>query len=291
LFAVCSFVHTTPEGLRVMTVTQMDDGPTDGVPQSALLGTDLDTLVVVDFGTPVSYSADLTVAPDGRVERTWLPAALDDGAFVTRVGSQRTKLTVAIGRPPLGPRDMVHLANGTELFAVHTRPEPRRVRKALSGAERSWGADPLLAGTRGALFDEAAIAPYLDPLGLHTVGVDPVYDVVGSTPDGRRLWLTTLQWDDGPARHLLFLAARNGPFTLAGKAIVPSGQGDRPVLITVPDRQGTLVAAAGAHLRHRAATGGWLPGDTDVALLPPEAVEVEVAVPGRAPEVLPVPGR
>jgi hypothetical protein len=264
----------------------MDDGPTDGVPQAGLLGPDADVLVVVDFGAPVLYSPDLTFNSDGEVVRIWQPALFTDSAFVTRVPPQKARITVAIGRSSLRQRDIVHLAND-----FMRRPSGQRqvqpVQKALPGADRAWRTDQL--DPQNLPWDqlEEALKPFLDPCGVHLSGADPVYSVIGSTPDGHRLWLYSLQWDDYPSRHLLFLAPpRDGAFASAGFVSVPPGGRDT-LIFGLANRQGILFARAGAELRYRTAAG-WQPAEADVVLVPPDGLEAEVTVPGTEPQRYPL---
>ena len=144
LWAVSSFVHTTPAGLRIMVMTHMSDAGTDGVPQAALLGTERDVLAVVDFGEPVHYSPELSYAADGRVDRDFQPLPFLDGAAVRRVPPQRTKITIAVARHPFRWSDVVHLANDSEILFANGRGQrgPQLVTHVLPGAERVWGGDP-----------------------------------------------------------------------------------------------------------------------------------------------------
>jgi len=286
VFAMCTFIHTMPDGLEPMIVTQMDDGPTDGVPQAGLLGPDADVLVVVDFGAPVLYSPELAFNSDGIAVRAWQPAPFTDGAFVARIPQQKTRITVAIGRSPLSRFDIVHLANDLARHPSGQR-QPELIQKTLPGADRAWRADQL--DPQDLPWDrmEEALMPFLDPCGVHRSGADPIYSVIGSTPDRRRLWLYSLQWDDYPSRHLLFLAPPNdGAFTPVG--FVSTAPGGRDTLIFgLPDRQGTLFARAGAELRYRTAAG-WQPAETDALLAPPDGLEVEVTIPGAEPQRYPL---
>jgi hypothetical protein len=286
LFAVCSFIHTTSTGLRIMTWTQMHDGGTDGVPQAALLGTEYDVLVVVDFGEPVYYSPDLSYTPDGRVARDFQPLPFVGGAAVQRVPAQRAKVTIAIGRRPLGWRDTIHLTNGTEILFGNGKDQrqPQLVTHVLAGAERVWGGDPVkVIGDKRDQF-EPALKGYVDEVGHHTVGNHPLLTIYGATPDGRRLLLNTIQYDDDPVRHLLMLAPPDGRFTVVEVAFVPLGSGE-PVRLRLPDGQGTLLAAEGAALRYRVAGGSWLDAGRDAALVPASAIEAEV-LRGGVPQVI-----
>jgi hypothetical protein len=275
-----------PGGLEPMIVTQMDDGPTDGVPQAGLLGPDADVLVVIDFGAPVLYSPDLAFNSDGEVVRTWQPAPFTDGAFVTRIPPQNARITVAIGRSPLRRRDIVHLANDVMRHPSGQR-QPQLVQKTLPGADRAWRADQLDPQNQPWDQVETALTPFLDPCGMHLAGADPIYSVIGSTPDGRRLWLYSLQWDDYPARHVLFLApSRDGAFAATGVISVPPGGRDT-LIFGLPGRQGTLFVRAGAELRYRTAVG-WQPAETDAVLVPPDGLEAEVTIPGAEPQRYPL---
>jgi hypothetical protein len=131
-----------------------------------------------------------------------------------------------------------------------------------------------------------ALTDYVDQVGSHAAGTHPLLSVYGATPDGRRLLLQTIQYDDDPARHLLLLARPDGPFTVVAGMLVPFGSRE-PVRLRLPDRQGTLVAADGAGLRYRVTGGTWQDAGRDAALVPPDAVEAEISR-DATPELIPL---
>ena len=116
----------------------------------------------------------------------------------------------------------------------------------------------------------------MDAVGHHTVGSHPYLTVYGATPDGRRLLVETIQYDDDPARHLLMLAPPDGQFTVVAAAFVAAGSPE-PVRLRLPDGQGTLLAAEGASLRYRVAGGAWQDAGRNAALLPADATEADIS--------------
>ncbi|MEK8105277.1 hypothetical protein NKG94_08970 [Micromonospora sp. M12] len=73
-------------------------------------------LLVLDFGQPVQFSAQLRSMPDGKVERTFEPVAFHNGAAVLSVPPQRTKLTVALSRTPVERQNMIHIDGTSEIY-------------------------------------------------------------------------------------------------------------------------------------------------------------------------------
>ncbi|MEU4474978.1 hypothetical protein [Micromonospora sp. NPDC023888] len=268
------FVEPTADGPRIGTLTVVDDTGTDGIEQAALFGPQRDVLLVLDFGQPVEFSADLRYLPDGKVERTFTPVAFRDGAAVMSVPPQRTKLTVALARTPVSRENMVHI-NNTELIQFpggQDRPAPPLIRHTLPGAQQVWGTDPAAEQVSA---PAEAIADYIDPVGVHTHNGSPRLWVYGATPDGRRLLVETIQYDDDPSRVIALLAGRDLPFeAVAGTTVDWSAP--LPVQLRLPDDQGVLVAAEGSALSYRVAGGQWQDAGRNAALLPAAATDVRV---------------
>jgi hypothetical protein len=99
--------------------------------------------------------------------------------------------------------------------------------------------------------------------------------VKGATPDGRRLLLQTVQYDDDPARVIALLARDDAPFTVAASGFA-DWNAPLPVRLRLPDEQGILVAAEGAALSYRVGSGKWRDAGRDAALLPADATEVRI---------------
>ncbi|MEU8331975.1 hypothetical protein [Micromonospora sp. NPDC048839] len=268
------FVEPTADGPRIDTLTRVDDSGTDGLEQAALLGSQRDVLLVLDFGQQVEFSADLRYLPDGKIERTFTPVDFRDGAAVLSVPPQRTKLTIALARTPVSRANAIHI-NNTELILTpdsQDRPASPLLRHTLPGTEQVWGIDPAAEEVSA---PTEAIADYLDPVGVHTHNGSPRLTVYGATPDGRRLLVETIQYDDDPTRVIALLAGRNLPFEAVASTTV-NWQAPLPVRLRLPDDQGILVAAEGSALSYRVGDGQWQDVGRNAALVPAAATDVRV---------------
>ncbi|MFI6237537.1 hypothetical protein ACIBD9_28580 [Micromonospora sp. NPDC050784] len=268
------FVEPTAGGPRVRTLTQATDTETDGLEQAALLGPQRDVLLVLDFGQPVQFSAQLRSMPDGKVKRTFEPVAFQDGAAVLSVPPQRTKLTVALSRLPVERQNSIHIDGTSEIYFPDNkdRPAPPLLRHTLPGAEQVWGTDPAVKEVNA---PTEALAEYIDPVGVHTHNGSPLLWVYGATPDGRRLLVETVQYDDDPSRVIALLARKYLPFE-AVASTTADWSAPLPVRLRLPDDQGVLVAAEGSALSYRIGDGQWQAAGRNAALLPATATDVRV---------------
>ncbi|MGC4869290.1 hypothetical protein ACLQ3B_28060 [Micromonospora sp. DT53] len=268
------FVKPTADGPRVGTLTQVTDTGTDGVEQAVLLGPQRDVLLVLDSGQPVEFSPQLRRAPDGKIQRTFEPVAFRDGAAVLSVPPQRTKLTIALSRTPVERRNAMRIEGTSEIYfpGNKNRPEPPLIRHTLPGAEQVWGIDPAAKGVNA---PTEALAEYLDPAGAHTHDGSPLLWVYGATPDGRRLLVETVQYDDEPSHVIALLARKYLPFE-AVASTTADWSAPLPVRLRLPDNQGVVVAAEGSALSYRVGDGQWQDAGRDAALLPATATDVRV---------------
>ncbi|MEU8127310.1 hypothetical protein AB0B68_08845 [Micromonospora sp. NPDC049049] len=268
------FLEPTAGGPRVRTLTQATSSETDGLEQAVLLGPQRDVLLVLDFGQPVEFSAQLRYEPDGKVERTFEPVVFRDGAAVLSVPPQRTKLTVALSRTPVERQNAIHIDGTSEILFPDNkdRPAPPLLRHTLPGAQQVWGTDPAAAEVNA---PTEALAEYIDPVGAHTHNGSPLLWVYGATSDGRRLLVTTVQYDDDPSRVIALLARTYLPFE-AVASTTADWSAPLPVRLRLPDDQGVLVAAKGSALSYRIGDGQWQDVGRDAALLPATATEVRV---------------
>ncbi|MDO3700951.1 hypothetical protein Q3W71_04560 [Micromonospora sp. C28SCA-DRY-2] len=111
--------------------------------------------------------------------------------------------------------------------------------------------------------------------------------VYGATPDGRRLLLRTIQYDDDPARVIALLARGDAPFQAAASGFA-DWTAPLPVRLRLPDGQGILIAAEGAALSYRVGAGRWQDAGRNAALLPAGATEVRVTAPDGETATVPV---
>nr|WP_161556684.1 hypothetical protein [Micromonospora acroterricola] len=268
MVAVAAFVEPTADGPRVMAPESVTDAGTHGNSQAALLGPDRNVLLVLDAGAPVEFSPELRYTADGRIDRTFQPVAFRDGAAVLQVPPQRTKITVALARTPVSMANQVHITNATDILFPDGEDLPQPTfSHTLAGAEEVWGDKDVS--------EVPAFDAYYDAGGAHTHDRSPLLYIKGATPDGRRLLLQTIQYDDDPARVIVLLARDNGPFTVAASGLV-DWKAPLPVQLRLPDEQGILVAAEGAALNYRIGAGKWHDAGRDAALLPDNATEVRV---------------
>ncbi|GLI01280.1 hypothetical protein [Phytohabitans aurantiacus] len=272
-----AFVVPTAKGPRILTLEQLyGSGYVDGNSQAVFLGPDRDTLLVLDFGRPVEYSPSMSYAPDGRIVRQHLPVTFRDGAASLPVPPQRTKVTVAVGRAPLSRDTRIHIVNESEILfpGGEDRGEPKRYDYVLPGADLAWGAavDP----TKRPLGAVVAFEPFIDIVGTHAVNPEaPSLSVFGGTPDGRRLLIETIQYDDDPGHAVAILGRGESEYTVVVTQSVDWTE-PLPVRLRLPDGQGTLVAAPEAKLEYRAAVGAWQDAGRGAALVPVGAIEVRV---------------
>ncbi|MER5332890.1 hypothetical protein [Micromonospora sp. NPDC002717] len=282
------FVEPTVDGPQVMTVETLTDAGTEGNSQAALVGPQRDVLVVLDAGAQVEFSPTFRYAADGRIERTFQRVTFRDGAAVLPVPSQRHRLTVALSRPPVSVENTVHISNASQILFPDGQdsPQPRQLIHTLPGAERAWGPNPAGQADPAAHYADP-LAAYIDAGGNHRVGDSPLFTLYGATPDGRRLLLQTIQYDDDPARVIALLARDGAPFQAAASGFV-DWQAPLPVRLRLPDGQGVLVAAEGAGLSYRIGSGRWQDAGRDAALLPADATEVRVTAAGGEVVTVPV---
>jgi hypothetical protein len=278
--AMRAFVRPTARGPQVMRLEGMDEReePDVGYAEAALMGADRDLLVVLDTGRPVEYSTRLRYAADGKVQRTFRPVVFDDGAAVLPVPAQRTKITVALRRIATPTRGVVIVNFHEVLFPDgRGRPQPPEYQHLLPGAELVWGRDPQTTALTS-VTEAGALAAYVDHGGSHAHGGSPLLTLYAATPDGRRLYMTTMQYDDDPSRVIALLARGDAPFAVVASAFVDWAE-PLPVRLPLPDGQGTLVAAEGAALSYRSGAG-WRDAGRDAALIPAGATVVRVTPSG-----------
>ncbi|GFJ94760.1 hypothetical protein Prum_084020 [Phytohabitans rumicis] len=134
-----------------------------------------------------------------------------------------------------------------------------------------WGADRQ-GVVRRYVDDVSALAPYIDPAGYHTHNGSPLLTVYGVTPDGRRLLVQTIQYDDDPSRVIVLLARGDAPFQPVASGFA-NWKAALPVRLELPDGQGILVAAEGKRITYRL-NGTRHDAAPNAALLPPGATNI-----------------
>jgi hypothetical protein len=282
-----AFVEPTADGPVLTTIESITEADFGRISPAVLLGPDRDVLLVLDTGTPVQLSPDLRYTADGKIKRTFRPVAFRDGAAVLRVPAQRTKITIALSRTPISLENSVNITNAQQvLFPNGNSPRPPEHVHILPGAQQVWG-DPAKHETPSAPGADP-LADYVDTVGYHTNDGSPLLSIYGITPDGRRLMLQTIQYDDDPARVIAMLARGNGPFTVAASAFA-DWKAPLPVRLRLPNGQGVLVAAERATLSYRVGAEKWRDAGRDAALLPATATHIRVTAPGGSTTVTAAP--
>lgn len=278
--AAVGWIEPTQEGPRVSSVSSVNE-PTrmEDIAQAILLGSQRDVLLVLDFGWPVELSTELRYAPDGKVVRRYQPFVFDDGAGWRHVGRQLGKITVALRRSD-GQPVQVFISNASTVLnpEQETMPMPERFEYTLPGASLPQDRDEVLS----------ALEPYQDIDGAHTEDPRlPRLTIRGATPDGRRLLVDTIQFDDDPTRVVAMLARGEAEYQAVASSFV-DWKVILPVRLRLPAGQGTLVAAPHAALQHRAGGGRWHDAGRNAALLPATATEVRVTPAAGPAQVVPL---
>ncbi|OLF18677.1 hypothetical protein [Actinophytocola xanthii] len=105
----------------------------------------------------------------------------------------------------------------------------------------------------------------------------PDWTVVAGMADGRTVVLGEWQELDNPAQLYAVLLDREGRVRSVEHVAAADRNNPLPVVYRLPDEQGTVVAAFGEQLSWRGSPSSpWSEPVDDVALLPPDATEVQV---------------
>jgi len=250
------------------------------------------TLLVVTRDTPVFVSVGVSWSPDGLVVRQWERLTVTDGVGVlTRhggTGPNEVRLVTSAGSPT------VTKAAG-ELYPVvasaYVASGGRTDRPTTSSP--STGLLPW-EGTGNRRLQMEIGAPPEPPLpadvvpsvvsalksgGVLDVGTASTianWSVVGGLPDGRSVVVVEFKEEARPSRIAVVLYGADGKVerTSSKPTDLTSAL---PVMIRMPDGQGWVVAAWRATLKYRTEVGGaWQTVSDNAALLPDDAVQVEV---------------
>jgi hypothetical protein len=276
-----------PGGGRLTVESQAVWTPEQGATYSHayLIGADRDVLLLRDPGSPVYYSTDLGYRADGRVNRYFRTVAFVGGAAVLTVPTQREQITVAVSTDLESSVSAVRLANVHDLRTGSGRPVSGvfGMSGMLSGAAAAWP-PAALEGSEEAerAWAYPALVPYLDVGGTAPYSINPDLHLIGGTPDGRRLLVRTQAVSNGRARVLVVWGPTDG-VPVVRYAGTRDVAGPLELALRLPDRQGVVVAAPNATLRHRVGPGPWSPPLENWELLPDATTEVEVTAQGGRP--------
>lgn len=249
------------------------------------------TVLLVDRGTPMFWSASPGNGPDGRITRAWQPVEIKDG--------------VGILQSPDGcnPSDMRVLARATQpapddrnLDGLLTlQPASEYLTFAKTGklaVVYPGGPDNRLYWMDAPAHDMRAGAPFakvptnldsfffeeLTRAGMIDTGARSttlgLWYIVAGLPDGRGAIVSEVQVNPSPSRIYTVLLKPDGSVdrVFGGDNTDPAAT--LPVKVHLPDGQGWIVADYGSTLRYRTAvdnTAGYSP-----ALIPEGVTQVEV---------------
>lgn len=279
-------IATDPaDGVRKLVGSTNPRDPA-GLGESFQFGWQDRTFLVLDRPTPVYLSQAAAWDHDGRAHRTWTLVKMDDGVGLWTVpeGSDpATTRLVATDDPPTATVSADRL--------LTTRPASSYVRDGIHARRTGAPAVPAAvdrlfsAGTRLLVGADARTPPIdVDPVallraaGMTDLGPDPragTWRIRGRLPDGELVLVGEYQQNPRPsALYAVLLTDRGTPEqVLRGSEVEPSSV----AVVRLPDDRGWVAAADGKQLRYRTSTGGdWLGSDTSAALLPHDAVQVQV---------------
>lgn len=257
-----------------------------------------------ESGDPV-ISPEWKQASDGAGKRTWTAmTTLDGDVRFAELPARTRPEEVRVGKSAIADATTSRDAHDLSLFvfpATRYAEGWERQTKIVIDNRLPWGfkpgtdVSPLVVRIGGAeplpdpdldlLFEAAEHARMQDPL-LH-VWLTGYLSVVADLSDGSHVEAVELQpTTSGPTG---FYAVIDHPSR--GESMVYGGPIDRdatlPARVKLPDDQGWIVAHYQADLRYRTSPdGAWLDAGTHGALLPADAAQVEVTLPGKAPEVV-----
>ena len=255
------------------------------------------TVLVVDRGLPLYFSAAAQTQPDGTITRDWQQLTVTDGVAVTQVpeGAQAAdaRVLVRAARPapndrnyngflPLEPASGYLLGGVSPTLDDNHLPWPRLSGGATptpgTGDDRviRVGANPTVPGDV-----INSLGGWLEERGFIDLGIwhssPGLWSVAAGLPDGRTALVGEYQQESDPSRLYAVLVDPAGQV----QTVQYGGQLDPtaplPVAIRIAGAQGWVVAAPGSHLRYRTASDGqWIDGGAEAALLPDDAVQVQV---------------
>jgi len=263
------------------------------------------TVLVVDRGLPLFYSPGPRRLEDGRPTRDWQALPVTDGVAIAQVpdGSDGAEAVVlARPMPPATNRDVagrVMLDDAAEYLAAvdarrlgrdYTRHFPeidKRVRWPI-GAMSVGEPRPVDVGHPGKMVTALQQTDLLDIAGTSYIGL---WSVVAGLSDGSTVVVSEVQEGSRPSRAYGVLYGANGEIAGAffGNDIDPIAM--LPVRVRLPNGLGWIVADRGSMLQYRTAVGGpWQPAGVDAALLPANAIAVEVRRSGVTPMIVDLTG-
>lgn len=243
------------------------------------------TVVVVDHGSPLTWSYEHSYRAGGGIELTDRPVRFTGGVAVLTVPPGVDAGRLEVTRPgPVRPGAGRLLALGADPGAGPEgvrlpwgdKQDPDGGLYPVAGADR-WPEPEKEGGSRyfqllGTL--QRAVSTLPTDISLSGGAGDDLWYAYGATPDGRRLVATDLAATGDPSRAYVALLDAAGR-----SAVVVGGPITRtdlvPVRVRLPAGQGWLLAAEGRTFTWTA--GGRAESSPDAALVPVGATDVRAA--------------
>jgi hypothetical protein len=282
-----SVVSETAAGLKAQITGLGKRWPEDWGKIGALLGENEDVLLVVDPRRPVGWSTERRMADDGKIIRDYTPLRFTDGVAAVAVPAQKNGRTLDLAWLVDG------LAGWPEVIGTSMRPQPgSQPEPTILGAATGRGCDSggahIIIGDGNGVGripmmtaeDRQHLAPWVDS--IYPAQESPA--MCGTTTGGRELRAYLIYGDGLPMRMVAVVGPADGEAKTAG-VVLPEGAFPG-VALRLPQDQGFLVLAPDAGLRWRAADGAWQDTERIIAIVPPEARQVETTVAGQPPRII-----
>jgi hypothetical protein len=251
------------------------------------------TVLLVDRGTPMFWSAGPTTGTGGRIVRDWQPVEIKDGVGIVQTPDRGNPADLRVlartTRP--APDDK----NFDGLLMLEPASTYLKFAKTgdLSGSvtvyptedlRLDWSGDDARGMRAGAPFDklpadfEAFWMDTIQQAGMVDVGsrsmAHGLWHIVAGLPDGRAALISELQTDTNPSKIYTVILKPAGTVDKVIPGDIVDKTATLPVKVHLPDGQGWVVADYGSTLRYRTTidhAAGYSP-----ALLPEGVTQVEV---------------
>jgi hypothetical protein len=248
------------------------------------------TVLIVDWGTPLYLSPSADLIDDGRIIRSWQRLPVTGGVAIGQLpdGADPSGARILAQNNSPAPTDkditnQLHPAKASEYLRIASRtgditvdgdhyPAPiwHGENVARQTGKATGLSDPLDVFQRA-----LAKAGMLDD--LYGGVINGQWSVTAGLPDGRMAIVSERVLVNQPSNTLFaVILAPSG----AVERILPAGQANAaalPLTVHLPDGQGWLVIDYGATLAYRTSrTTPWQPATADAALLPENALEVQI---------------
>lgn len=251
------------------------------------------TVLIVDSGTPLYWSATPITSQDGKVTRSWLPMEVVDGVAKAGIPDslQAEDIRVVARNTPPAPDDKkfdgLVLLEPSSDYLKFVREGWQALSPSHTDNRLPWLDNQAKLMRVGAPFDKVPddllqfFPDALDRAGLIDIGANSraigLWHVLAGLPDGRAILVSELQLNDKPSQ--IYSVVLNPDGTVRGG--VRNGQVDPkailPVRVQLPETGGWIVAAYGSTLRYRLTPDTpWQDAGRDAALLPWNTTQVQV---------------